>query len=270
LAGFLIACGAEVSECERPSRRDRRRGKSDLVDAAAAARRLLAGEGLSRPRGIGPREDLRALLLERRGVARARTAALNQLHGLLLSVPASLRERLDGVHGERLARSLRRLHGRAGERGTGLQVLRPIARRVTQLSAELAEVDEELQRLTATLVPELLAEVGVGPVAAAQLLVSSGDPARMRSEAAFAALAGTSPIDASSGQQRRHRLNRGGDRQLNYALHLIASNRVRYHPQTSASYTHLIAAGKTKREALRCVKRALARYFYRQLQRRNP
>jgi len=115
------------------------------------------------------------------------------------------------------------------------------------------------------IVPELLAECGVGPVCAAQLVVSSGDPSRMASEASFAALAGTSPVDASSGQQQRHRLNRGGDRQLNRALHVIALTRVRYHGETAAYYQRLLAAGKTTREARRCVKRMLARYFHRKL-----
>src|SRR6476661_354495 len=115
------------------------------------------------------------------------------------------------------------------------------------------------------LAPTLLEECGVGPVCGAQLLVSSGDPGRMRSEAAFAALAGTSPVDASSGKQRRHRLNRGGDRQLNWALHVVALQRVRHHPETSAYYERLLATGKTTREARRCVKRALARRFYRLL-----
>jgi transposase len=108
-------------------------------------------------------------------------------------------------------------------------------------------------------------ERGVGPVCGAQLLVSSGDPDRMRSEASFAALAGTSPVDASSGKQRRHRLNRGGDRQLNWALHVVALARIRHHPETGAYYQRLLAAGKTTKEARRCIKRALASYFYRRL-----
>ena len=144
-------------------------------------------------------------------------------------------------------------------------VLRRLGKRAERLTEELAETERALATLVAELAPELLAECGVGPVCAAQLLVSSGDPSRMRSEASFAALAGTSPIDASSGKQRRHRLNRGGDRQLNWALHVVALQRIRHHPETSAYYERLLAAGKTAREARRCVKRALARHFYRRL-----
>ena len=144
-------------------------------------------------------------------------------------------------------------------------VLRRLGQRAERLTRELAEVERALAELVAEMAPDLLAECGVGPVCGAQLLVSSGDPSRMRSEASFAALAGTSPVDASSGKQRRHRLNRGGDRQLNWALHVIALQRIRHHAETSAYYQRLLAAGKTTREARRCVKRALARHFYHRL-----
>ena len=144
-------------------------------------------------------------------------------------------------------------------------VLRRLGRRAERLSKELAETERRLAALGAEVAPNLLEECAVGPVCAAQLLVSSGDPRRMRSEASFAALAGTSPVEASSGKQRRHRLNRGGDRQLNWALHVVALQRIRHHPQTAAYHERLLATGKTAREARRCVKRALARYFYHRL-----
>jgi len=260
LARFLEAAEVVVWECERPRRRDRRRGKSDLIDAALAARRLLSGEGLSLPRGGGVRRDqLRLLLLERRGVVQARTAALNQLQAAALT--PSLPERLRRLNGEQLTRACLKLRAATIE-GT---VIRRLARRVRQLEGELADVDEQLAAAVSSVAPQLLAECGVGPVCAAQLLVSSGEPTRMRSEAAFAALAGTSPVDASSGRQHRHRLNRGGDRQLNRALHVIALSRIRHHPETTAYHERLLASGKTTREARRCVKRALARHFYRKL-----
>jgi transposase len=262
LARHLAAGGARVYECERPTRHDRRRGKSDRVDAAAAARRLLAGEGLAQLRGFGPREQLRVLLLERRSAQTARTAALNQLHALVITAPPPLRARLERLRGLALAKRAASL--RSGQ--DCVASVRRLARRVLTLSEEVAVVDDELLELVRTLAPALLEECGVGPVCAAQLLVSSGDPARMRSESAFAALAGTSPVDASSGRQQRHRLNRGGDRSLNSALYVIALNRKRAHGATRAYYERLLAGGKTKREALRCVKRMLARHFYRHLQ----
>ncbi len=267
LVRFLEAAGAPVYECERPTRRERRHGKSDLIDAFLAARRLVTGTGLGRPRGGGRREDLRLLLLERRSAVAARTAALNQLQAALVTAPAPLRERLAALAGDQLIAALARLRARAGEAETAvlIGVLKRLAGRIGTLAAELAKLEAELEAIVGGLVPELLAECGGGPVCAAQLVVSSGDPARMTSEASFAALAGTSPIDASSGRQQRHRLNRGGDRQLNRALHVIALNRIRYHAETAGYHARLLAAGKTEREARRCVKRQLARHFYRRL-----
>jgi transposase len=263
LARFLVAAGVPVVECERPQRRDRRRGKSDLIDAALAARKLLNGDGLSRLRGEGVREDLRLLLLERRSAATARTAALNQLHAVVVTAPERLRRRLDRRGGGALGHACARLRPSVGSHHAA--VLARLGRRVLALDRELESIDSEISERVQPLVPELLDECGVGALCAAQLVVSSGDPTRMRSEAAFAALAGTSPVDASSGKQQRHRLNRGGDRQLNRTLHVIALARVRHHPPTAAYYQRLRDAGKTPREARRCVKRALARHFYRKL-----
>jgi transposase len=262
LVRYLERAGVRVYECERPRRQERRRGKSDLIDAALAARQLLGGERLSLPRGGGRREDLRLLLLERRGAMQARNAALNQLGALVVTAPDHIRERLGGFSGERLGQAAARLRPRP-EVVNG--VLRRLGQRVQRLSKEVAEAERALAELLAEVAPDLLEECGVGPVCGAQLLVSSGDPNRMRSEASFAALAGTSPVEASSGKQRRHRLNRGGDRQLNWALHVVALARIRHHPRTAAYYERLLAAGKTPREARRCVKRALARHFYRRL-----
>lgn len=262
LVRFLEAEGVVAYECERPRRGERRHGKNDLIDAALAARRVVTGEGLSLPRGGGRREQLRLLLLERRGAVRARTAALNQLDAVIVTAPDQLRRQLAGLSKRKLARTAARL--RAGS-DPAADVLRRIARRVQRLSEEITDIDHDLSALVAEIAPHLLDECGVGAVCAAQLVVSSGDPSRMASEASFAALAGTTPVEASSGKQQRHRLNRGGDRQLNWALHVIALQRIHHHPQTAAYYQHLLAAGKTTREARRCVKRTLARHFYRRL-----
>ncbi len=265
LARFLVSAGATVYECERPRRSERRRGKSDLIDATLAAQRLLSDLPLPRLRGGGVREDLRLLLLERRGAVRARTAALNQLQAVLVTSPEAIRARFRGLSGNQLARAASRLRASEGESAIVGSVLRRLSRRVGQLTREVDELDSDLEAIVRELVPELLSESGVGVVCAAQLVVSGGDPTRMASEASFAALAGTSPVEASSGRTRRHRLNRGGDRQLNRALHVISLNRVRWHPETAAYHQKLIASGKTPREARRCVKRMLARYFHRRL-----
>src|SRR6266536_3081923 len=202
LVRFLERAGVNVYECERPRRQERRRGKNDLIDAALAARRLLSGEGLSLPRGGGRREDLRLLLLERRGAMQARNAALNQLHALLVTAPDHMRERLGVLSGDRLADAAARLRPSA-EVISG--VLRRLGQRAERLSREVAEAERPLAALVAEVAPELLKECGVGPVCGAQLLVSSGDPSRMRSEASFAALAGTSPVDASIASRREDR-----------------------------------------------------------------
>jgi transposase len=268
LARFLTARQERVLECERPQRRDRRRGKSDRRDAVLAARRLLAPEqGLSELRGDGVRETLRVLMLERRSADQARTAALNQLHSLAITASPLPCRHLTRLKGQPLARAAAALA--TGERdetaGPVLEALQRLGERALTLQSELQTAERQIKKLLAEQAAPLLAECGVGPICAAQLLVSSGDPRRMRSEASFAALAGTSPVEASSGTRTRHRLNRGGDRQLNRALHMIALNRCRFHPETAAHYQRKLDHGKTKREARRCVKRMLARRFYQQL-----
>jgi transposase len=176
-----------------------------------------------------------------------------------VTAPDALRERLAALSSDRLVASAARLHTSPD----GLNdILRRIAKRVQNLTREIAEVERSLLTLVRQIAAFLLEQCGIGPVCAAQLLVSSGNPERMRSEASFAALAGTSPVDASSGKHQHHRLNRGGDRQLNRALHVITLQRVRRDPETAAYYQRLLANGKTRREAKRCIKRALARRLY--------
>ena len=257
LARALLAGGFAVFECERPQRR-RRTGKNDLIDAELAARRLLSGAPLALPRTGRKREQLRLLLAERRSAQHARQQAVNQLKAAIVTLDPSLRAELEQRPPATLARSnlLRREQ---------LAPLQRLARRIVLLERELREIDRELDELTRALCPQLLDQPGVGPLCAAQLLVSTADPHRIRSEAAFAALAGVSPVEASSGPIKRHRLNRSGDRQLNWALHMSALNRIRYHPETRSYYQRQLDRGKSKREAIRIVKRALARRLYHTL-----
>jgi transposase len=147
-----------------------------------------------------------------------------------------------------------------------LLALRSIARRVLQLTAEERELTRQIEALTRKLAPQLLEQPGVGPHAAAQLVLSWSHPGRIRSEAAFARLAGAAPIPASSGQTVRYRLDRSGDRKLNRAPHLILVTRKRTHPPTRAYIERRIQEGKTRREANRCLKRYLARNLYRLLE----
>lgn len=258
LARFLDEKSLEVYECERPSRRSRRQSKSDLIDARRAALRLVAGERIAHPRSFGERELLKALLAERRGCVQASTQAKNRLRALLVTAPEPIRQGLSTLTPKRLLSASLEL-GRDGYEGC----LGRASRRICELKREIVQIDRELLRLTRLLCPRLLDEHGVGPVVAAQLIVSAGDISRIRSEAAFASLAGVCPIEASSGLTKRHRLNRGGDRQLNWALHTAALVRIRFHEETAAYYERLLERGKTKREAIRCVKRALSRRLYR-------
>jgi transposase len=268
LAEYCRQAGVEVFEVSRPSRRTRRGlGKSDPVDAENAARAALAGADLSVPKSRdGYVESLRVILQTRHGAVQARTAALNSLHQLILTAPAALRAQLDQLSRTAQVAACARLRP-----GVDLNdpaqatktALRRLARRITTLDTEIEEATADLDTLTRHHQPDLLAEVGVGPIAAAQLLITAGDnPDRMRSPAAFVALCGANPIPASSGQTTRHRLNRSGDRQANCALHTIALTRLRCHPETQAYAAKLTARGKTSRDIRRCLKRYLARRLY--------
>ena len=215
LLRFLAASGQRVLEVNRPDRATRRRlGKSDPVAAAAAARTVQAGEATGVPKAQnGTVEMVRSLRVARQTAVKARTQAVNAIKALLVNAPAELRERLDGLSTTRLVRHAAALD--PGEVATPtaacMMAVRSLAARYQQLGAEILVLTRELDRLTLRHAPALRAVLGVGPEVAAELLVCAGDnPARLHSEAAFAALCGTSPVEASSGKTHRHRLNRGG------------------------------------------------------------
>ncbi|GII59665.1 hypothetical protein Pth03_80540 [Planotetraspora thailandica] len=144
-----------------------------------------------------------------------------------------------------------------------IYTLRLLARRIDQLAQEIADLDAQITTVLADHNPQLLDTYGVGPDTAAALLIAAGDnPERLHSEASFAALCGASPVEASSGKTERHRLNRGGDRQANCALHTIVLSRLRWDQRTRDYLDRRIAEGKTRREAVRCLKRYVAREIY--------
>ena len=268
LARFLDARGERVLEVERPHREGRGgRLKSDPLDAERAARQLLSGAVGARPRLTPSTQALRALLVCRESAVDERTAALNRLRALLLTCPPELRERLQGRSPRALVETCARLRGGADpERAALCLALRSLARRIERLRAEAEELEGELARRVHAIAPQLLARRGVGPVCAAWLLVSWSEPGRLRSEAAFARLAGVAPIPASSGKVVRHRLDRGGDRRLNRALHTIVVCRRRLDPETKVYIARRVAEGKSEREAMRCLKRYLARSLFRVLE----
>jgi transposase len=270
LARFLAERGERVCEVERPAREgSRRRLKSDSLDALRAARAALAGHALASPRAAGRRAALRVLLQAREGAVAIRRSGLNQLRALVVSAPEELRERLRGQSREALVGTCSRLrpHPRqqAEQYATAL-ALRSIARRVEQATREAAGLRAELQRLVSELAPQLLSLEGVGPISAAQVLVSWSHRGRFRSEAAFARLAGAPPIPASSGKTVRHRLDRGGDRRLNRTLHTIVLTRRRGDAATIAYIARRVSEGKSERDAVRCLKRYLARQLFRLLE----
>jgi transposase len=267
LARHLQARGERVVEVERPKRRRRTgRGKSDALDARRAARSLLEGERLASPRGEGTREALRVLLATRESAIQARRCALNQLRALIVTCPEPLRAELRSLTRARLLARCRRLRPASAsdpELVGSYLALRLLASRIRELTEEERLLARELRTLLERVAPEPLAERGVGPISAAQLLVSWSHRGRFPREACFARLGGTAPIPASSGQTVRHRLDRGGDRKLNRALHQIVVSRRKCDPRTRAYIARRTAEGKSEREAIRCLKRYLARHLFR-------
>jgi transposase len=269
LTRFLTAEGQQVFEVSRLRRERRSGGKTDALDAVRAARSVLDGKRPAIPRASGEREGLRALLAAREGAVSARTAALNQLRDLLVTTPEPLRNELRPLSRARL---LARLTSARPDRRTdpelrGTQLaLKAVARRIQQLTVEERELAREIEHLTSRLAAQLLDQPGIGPLLAAQLLLSWSHPGRLRSEAAFARLAGAAPIPASSGQTIRYRLDRGGDRKLNRTLHQIIVTRRRLHQPTIDYINRRTQQGRSRREATRCLKRYLARNLYRLLE----
>jgi transposase len=269
LARWLTAQGIAVVEVDRPDRRARRRhGKTDEIDAIAAAQAAQSGKATTTPKAAtGPVEAIRALHITRRGAVKARTQTANQLRALVLTAPHDLRDRLRNLPSTaQLVAAAARLrpgtHIHTPHAATKL-AMRAAARRWQTLNEEITHLEAHLKTLTTAAAPDLVARHGVGPITAAQLLITAGDnPDRMHNEAAYANLCGTAPLEISSGKTRRHRLNRGGDRQANAALYTIALTRLSSDPKTWAYATKRTAEGKTRRDITRCLKRYIARELF--------
>jgi transposase len=270
LTRHLRRAGVQVVEVHRPDRAARRRrGKTDAVDAEAAARAVLDGRATVTPKTAdGPVESLRLLKLAKDSAVKARTQAINQLTAVLVTADPALREALAGLGRAALIRRCAQLPDpdpttADGVAATVVYTLRLLAGRIQHLTGETDELTRRIRTVLADHAPQLLQRRGVGPDSAAALLITAGDnPDRLATEAAFAALCGASPIQASSGKTTRHRLNRGGDRQANAALYRIAVTRLRCDQPTGAYIDRRTAQGKTRREALRCLKRYIAREVY--------
>jgi len=272
LTRHLAGAGITVVEVDRPDRAQRRRqGKSDPIDAIAAARAVLSGRATATPKlRTGPVEAVRVLQVTRRGAVKARTAALNQLRAIIVTAPEPLRGQLSGLTPAALLAACRdlpveedRLHDPAQAVATALRAL---AERIVALTTETTQLSGWLSALVATTAPRLTAMLGVGPEVAAQLLATAGDnPDRLHSEAALARLTGAAPLPASSGRTDRHRLSRSGDRQANKALYTIVLTRLRYDPRTRAYVQRRTQQGLTIKEIIRCLKRYIVREVYQAL-----
>ena len=273
LVRYLRSRGVPVLEVNEPHAHARRRlGKSDPIDAELAARVALSGKADAIPkRTDGIVESIRQLRLARQSAVKARSAAMVQLRDLIVTAPQPLREQLSEPRTIRGKANLcRRLRPAMGELELPSQsarlALRSLARRIQTLDEEIDALDKQLERLVRDAAPRTTALLGISTGHAGQLLVSAGQNIeRLRGESSFAALCGAGPIPASSGKTSRHRLNYGGDRDANRALHLIAVCRLRYCPRTRAYAKRRSAQGKTKPEIIRCLKRYIARQTYRTL-----
>jgi len=270
LARVLLAAGEVVREAaRRPGTARRRAGKSDELDAIAAARTALTAAQVATPRSDGDREALRVLHVCRRHYTDTRTATVNLLKSLILTADDDLRGQLRRLNTTKQVRHLiRDTTEPAGDALTHIrrQQLHALAHQIAALDRTLADNLKQMRSLIKALCPALLDQPGIGPVSAAIALTAWSHHGRLRHEAAFAALAGVNPIPASSGRNQRHRLNRGGDRNLNAALHTIAVNRSRHDPTTRAYIARRTAEGRTPNEITRCLKRYLARQLFRIMQ----
>jgi transposase len=270
LASFLRRRGHTIVEVNRGDRRGRRsNGKSDTLDAEAAARTVLAGEARATPKSAdGVCEMIRQVKIARDTAVKARTQALITLKCIVVNAPDELREQLSRLTDKKLIDRCAALRPGPIESTTASakHTLRSLARRWLILASEIAEHDRLLEQLTAAIAPTLCDGFGIGADTAAEMLIVFGDnPERIRSEAAFAKLCGVAPIPASSGNSTRHRLSYGGHRQANSALYRVAIVRMRFHQPTIDYVARRSREGRTKREIIRCLKRFLAREIYRRV-----
>jgi transposase len=269
LSGYLASRQVPVLEIDRPERAGRRRqGKSDPLDALAAARAALGGRRTVIPKQHdGKVESLRVLHVARRSAVDQRSDTQRQIKSLLVTAPERLRARLRALSITRLVTTLSALRPdptRSTEPTCATELaLRALARRHQNLTTEINDLDALIKPLVAAINPELLKVYGIGPQIAAKLLISVGENSeRMRTEASFAMLAGAAPLPASSGLTSRHRLNRGGDRQANSALYRIAITRLAHHQLTQEYMRRRTTEGLSKKEIIRCLKRYIAREIY--------
>ena len=270
LARRLTKAGIDVVEVDRPNRQARHRaGKSDPVDAVAAARAALGGVAKGQPKSRdGNVEAIRVLMVARRSAISERIAILNQLRHLCFTADDQTRRRFQDLSPAQLIKTTAALKPRRHDevRYATLFALRALGQRARHLDDQIDELNNLMRPLIDRTAPGLLGLYGVGYDVAAKLLIAAGDnPQRLRSEAAWAHLCGVAPLEASSGKVVRHRLNRGGDRQANSALYRIVLTRMASHEPTKVYVARRRAEGKSTGEIARILKRYVARDVYKHL-----
>lgn len=258
-----------VIEFDWPSTRSAKDGaKSDGLDAYRAATELIGRKKFCQPRGRGVREAMRVLLVTRKSGQRSRVAAINELKAFVVTCPVELREELRDLNTTALVARCATWRPSGDVETTATKtVMRIVAKRIKEFDVQIRDIDRQLKALVEQAAPQLLEESGIGPFCAAQIYVSWSHEGRCRNDGAFARLAGVAPIEATSGQtNNKYRLSRGGDRQLNRAMHVIMLSRSRSDPDTRAYIARSIAAGKSERDAKRALKRYIARRTWRLLE----
>lgn len=272
LCSALAGAGYAVGEVVRPRREAGRRGKSDPIDAEKAARAAMEGRVHAPKPADGPAERLRMLKVARDSAVKELYRARNELSSLVLTSPNDVRERFGGLGRRALEREV--LSSRAhfsGVSRAALLAMRSIASRARLAREQADALEAGMAEILAVHYPALLALPGVGVLTACALAVAAGDdPSRFGSEAAFAMACGVAPIPASSGKTDRHRINRGGNRDANCALHQIAIARLANDPRTAEYVAKKVSRGKSKKDAIRCLKRYIAREVYRALMNPQP
>jgi transposase len=268
LTRALLDAGEDVREVPAfLSHRERKRnpslGKSDVHDAVAIARVVARGDGLASPQRTEVFQDLKLLTDHRDQLVRARTQLINRTHKDLVISHPGYEQRIPRLNSKRNLRAAMALL--RGDRSTRAKLIRDRIAEIRRLDDKIARIDKEIAAKVKASGTTLIQLRGIGFVIAAKVLGEVGDVSRLRSKGSFAMLTGTAPLEASSGKTKRHRLNRGGNRQLNYALHMMALARCRGDADTKAYMTRLCREGKSEKESMRCLKRHLSNVVFKQL-----
>jgi transposase len=244
----------------------RERGKSDPIDALAVARAAIAQglENLPTARLAGPELEIRLLHQHHQRLVKQRTALINDLrwnlHDLFPGFAIPARRLSENSQQAKVARKLAKAAA-----CSRVRVARDELRRIRELTRSIQQLITDLDKLTREIAPQLVAETGIGPITAAAVIGEVAGIDRFTSDSQLARIAGCAPIPVASGRMDRHRLDRGGNRQLNYAVHMIALSRLRHDPETAIYIAKQRERGKTKREAIRCLKRHIIRRIFRLL-----